>query len=222
MAHRQLALLLALLLAVGCRPESGGEAPAAAAEPAPAVPVAEPSARQTETGAVATVLDEDIHSTDPAEVQDAILSRLFDRYVEQQGITVTDAELDAYVESMRAGMAAAGLTAESELTPEEAAEVDAMRRDMGRALIRQWKINRALYKKYGGRIVYQQLGPEPLDAYRRFLEGAQAAGVFTIHDASVAEAFWRYFTDESMHDFMEPDGEDEARAFTMPPWERSE
>lgn len=212
-------LLLVLILAAGCRPESSGEAPAVVAEPAPAAAGAT-SAQRVKSAAAATVLYEDIQGTDPAEVQAALLARLFDRYAEQQGIAVTDAEVDAYVESMRAGMAAAGLAADSELTPGEAAEVDAMRRATGRALIRQWKINQALHRKYGGRIVYQQLGPEPLDAYRRFLEGAQAAGVFTIHDPAVAEAFWRYFTDESMHDFMEPGSEDESTAFTEPPWTR--
>ena len=62
------------------------------------------------------------------------------------------------------------MAADEGLTAEEIQQVDAMRRKMGFAMIRQWKINKALYKTYGGRIIYQQLGPEPLDAYRQYFE----------------------------------------------------
>ncbi len=172
------------------------------------------------TPLAASVLGEEIRTADPAEMQEAILTRLFDQYAAQRGIEAETAEIATFVENMRRGMAAKGLATEKELTPKEAAELDAMRREMGRAIIRQWKINKALYDQYGGRIIYQQLGPEPLDAYRRFLEQRQAEGAFTIHDQSLAESFWHYFTDESIHDFMEPGGADEARAFAITPWEK--
>jgi heat shock protein HslJ len=164
----------------------------------------------------ATVLGEEIRTSDPGEMQEVVLTRLFDLYAERQGIAVTDAEVDAFVDNMRRGMRAEGLTAEDELTADEAAQLEQMRRDMGRAMIRQWKLNRALHRQYGGRVIYQQLGPEPLDAYRQFLEERQAAGDFTIHEKEFEEAFWRYYTDDSLHTFFE----DEAIAFEVPPWER--
>ena len=169
---------------------------------------------------VATVLGEEVRTADAAEMDEAILTRLFDRYAAEQGIKAEAAEIDAYVDNMRRGMAAKGLTAEDDLTREESAEADAMRRNMGRAIIRRWKINKALHDQYGGRIIYQQLGPEPLDAYRQFLEQRQREGAFTIHDKDLAARFWRYFSDESIHDFMEPGSADEARAFAVPPWEQ--
>ncbi|MCB1788089.1 MAG: META domain-containing protein [Gammaproteobacteria bacterium] len=168
--------------------------------------------------AVATVLGEAVHTTDVEEVQAAIITRLFDQYAAEQGIAAEPAEIDAFVDNLRHGMAAEGLTADTGLTAEDAAALDVMRRQMARSIIRQWKINKALYESYGGRIIYQQLGPEPLDAYRRFFEQRQAAGAFEIRDPIVAERFWRYFTDESIHDFMEPGGADESRAFAVPPW----
>ena len=168
----------------------------------------------------ATVLGEAVRTSDPGEMQEIVLTRLFDRYAEQQGIEVTDAEIDAFVGNMRRGMRAEGLTAEDDLTAEEAAQLEQMRRDMGRAMIRQWKLNRALHRQYGGRIIYQQLGPEPLDAYRQFLEERQAAGDFTIHEKEFEEEFWRYFTDDSIHTFFEEGSEEEAMAFEVPPWER--
>ena len=167
----------------------------------------------------ATVLGEAIRTTDAAVMQDAVLTRLFDRYAAQRGIEAEAAEIDALVENMRRGMTARGLTTEVELTQEEAAAVDVMQRETGRGIVMQWKINKSLYDQYGGRIIYQQLGPEPLDAYRRFLKQREAEGAFTIHDPTLAESFWHYFTDETIHDYMEPGGTDEARAFAIPPWE---
>ena len=34
--------------------------------------------------------------------------------------------------------------------------------------VRNWKFNKALYAKYGGRVIFQQAGCEPLDAYKTF------------------------------------------------------
>lgn len=168
--------------------------------------------------ATAVVLGEELHATDAEEVQAVILMRLLDRYAAEHELSVDPAEVDAYVETVRRGTAERGLASADALTPEEAAEVEVMRRQMGAALIRHWKINKSLYETYGGRLIYQQLGPEPLDAYRKYLEERQERGDFTIVAPAVAEHFWRYFTDDSMHDFMEPGGEDAARAFAVEPW----
>jgi hypothetical protein len=77
-----------------------------------------------------------------------------------------------------------------------------------------------LYRQYGGRIIFQQLGPEPLDAYRSYLEERQAAGGFAIHETAFEDEFWRYLTDGSMHDFYEPGSKEEAQALAVPLWER--
>jgi len=167
----------------------------------------------------AEVLGEPVPSTDPAEVRETIISRLLDRYATERRIRAEPAEIDALLGKMRRDMAENGLATEDDLTPEEKAEVDAMQRDMAGGIIRQWKINKALYEQYGGRIIYQQLGPEPLDAYRQFLRQREADGAFAIRDPAIETSFWRYFTDDSSHDFMTPGGADEARAFTTPPWE---
>lgn len=176
-------------------------------------------ASAAEAPLAATVLGEEVRTADADEMQQTIITRLFDQYTADHGIVATDTEIQSFVENLQRGMAAEGLAAEEDLTPEEAAEVEVMRTDMARSIIRQWKLNRELYSQYGGRIIYQQLGPEPLDAYRQFFEEQQSAGAFTILDPSMKEVFWRYFTDESMHTFMEPGGADESHAFAIPPWE---
>jgi heat shock protein HslJ len=167
----------------------------------------------------ATVLGEEVRTSDAGEMQHIILSRLFDRYAEEHGIGVSTGEIDIYVENMQGGASAMGLTTEEKLTETEAAQVEQMRRDMGRSMIRQWKLNRALFGQYGGRIIHQQLGPEPLDAYRQYLEERQDAGDFTIHQQEFKDAFWHYFTTDSLHDFYDTGSEEEIRAFTIPPWE---
>ena len=178
-------------------------------------------ASNDQVSATYTVLGEELRSTDGAKMQEAILSRLFDRYASDKGIKVEQSEIDTFVANMRRDMAKEGLKTEGDLKPEEVEQVASNRRNMAQALIRQWKINQALYEEFGGRIIYQQFGPEPLDAYRQFLEKRQSEGAFAIHDQSLATSFWRYFTDESMHDFMEPGSTDEAIAFAVPPWERN-
>jgi hypothetical protein len=167
----------------------------------------------------AEVLGEPVAETDPTVVQETIITRLLEQYAREQGIRAEPAETDALQAKMHADMAASGLATEGDLTPEEKAEVDAMRLEMARDIIRQWKINKALYEQYGGRIIRQQLGPEPIDAYREFLRQREADGAFAIRDQALARSFWRYFTDDSMHDFMTAGGADEAQAFTTPPWE---
>ncbi len=92
------------------------------------------------------------------------------------------------------------------------------RQQVAAAFILQWKINRALYTQYGGRIIFQQGGPEPLDAYRRFLEDAQSRGDFRIVDKDLEAGFWRYYRDDGIHSFYPPGSREEAQAFATPPW----
>jgi len=206
---------------------------------------------------VAMIFDEAISTNDPEMVQSIILSRVFDRYANEQRIEVSEAEIDAFVnhieqarrtdreqrqqrlaeleqllqangpelanrdelERERSMLAEllAGPLAEDDLTPEEEVQVVEMRRAMGQAFIRQWKINRALYQEYGGRVIFQQGGPEPLDAYRRHLEKLRDNGVLVIRDPEVEAHFWRYFTTDSMHSFMSE--AQAAEAFRKLPWE---
>ena len=170
---------------------------------------------------VAEVYGEAIHTTNADEIQAIILTHLFDRYAKEQNIAVSDEEVNTFVDEMRKGMRAKGLTAEDGLTPEELAQVQQMRRDMGHSIIRQWKLNRALYQQYGGRIIAQQLGPEPLDAYRHYLQERESAGDFSIYREDIKEAFWKYFTDESIHQFYESGSEAETQAFEVPPWKKT-
>ena len=164
----------------------------------------------------ARVLGTDLVATDPEELRYRILQPLVDRFAAEQGIVVTPAETEAYVRSVKAALEKDGIP-QGEDSPEDAAA----RREIAAAFVLQWKVNKALYEKYGGRIIFQQAGPEPLDAYRRFLEEAQARGDFEIVDKGLEEGFWKYFRDDSIHSFFEPGSAEEAKVFATPPWERA-
>jgi hypothetical protein len=210
--------LIAAATLVGCggkAPPSGTQVPASA----PAAVAAQPAAGVYGDPAVPVagqVLGTVIHTQDAEELRYVVLQELTDRYAASQGITVTQAEKEAYAAQVREALSKdPAVAAELE---KETAEDRAARLQIAEAFIKQWKIDRALYQQYGGRIGYQQGGPEPLDAYRQFLEERQAAGDFSIAGDAMATEFWRYYRDDSIHSFFEPGSADEAKAFGVEPW----
>ena len=97
-------------------------------------------------------------------------------------------------------------------------ELRQAREQVAAAFIRQWKINRSLYKQYGGRIIFQQGGPEPLDAYRLFLQEQEKKGAFTIVDKAFEEKFWEYYLTDTKHSFYPAGSSEEEQAFETPWW----
>ena len=214
--HRHLRVLAAAVL-LGCGsktppPATQPPAPAALeAQPAPAAVYGDPA-----VPVAGSVLGTSIHTQDAEELRYVVLKALTDRYAASKGLEVTQAEREAYAAHVRDELskdpAVAGML------EQESAEDQAARLEIAGAFILQWKINRALYQQYGGRIGFQQGGPEPLDAYRKFLEERQAAGDFSIDDPVLAAVFWRYYQDDSIHSFFEAGSADEAKAFGVEPW----
>ena len=162
------------------------------------------------------VLGTVIHTKDVEELRYVALQALTDRYADSKGITVTQPEKDAYVAHMREELAKDPAVAAQ--LGEESAEDAAARQEIAAAFIKQWKINKALHEQYGGRVMFQQGGPEPLDAYRAFLEERQAAGDFTIDDPAMVPEFWRYYRDDSIHSFFAPGSPEEQQAFSAQLW----
>ncbi len=202
------------------------------------------------------VLGQAVRTRDAEELRFYVLHVLTDRFAAVEGITVTKAEIDAFVASTAAALArdraeaaarrdalkrelATGkLSADRKAQVEReiagaeqliadlapamgaaAAEERQARAEIAAAFIRQWKINGALQRKYGGRTIFQQAGPEPLDATRRFLEAAQAAGDFAIANPALEKPFWSYYRDDARHSFYKPGSREEQAAFTTPPWQ---
>jgi hypothetical protein len=164
------------------------------------------------------VYDTVIHTQNAEELRYVVLQALTDRFAAEQGITVTPAERDAY--TARAREALSKDPAVAATLGEETAQDKAARAQVSEAFVLQWKLNRALYERYGGRIVYQQGGPEPIDAYRKFLEERQATGDFKIQDDAMSAQFWRHYRNDSIHEFLEPGSAEEKAAFATPPWQK--
>jgi hypothetical protein len=87
--------------------------------------------------------------------------------------------------------------------------------------VKQWKVDRALHRQYGGRIAGPPGAPEPVDAHRRFLEDRHARGDFQILAPELEREFWKYYRTDSMHVFLPPGSREEAQAFATPPWEKA-
>ncbi len=100
----------------------------------------------------------------------------------------------------------------------EKEEILKIQQGMAASTIKQWKINKALYQQYGGRIIGQQMGPEPLDAMHTFLKEQQENGAFKILKKSFEAPFWEYFVNESKHNFYKQGSREEQQAFAKAPW----
>jgi hypothetical protein len=83
--------------------------------------------------------------------------------------------------------------------------------------VRRWKIDQALHREFGGRIVFQQAGWEPIDAYRRLLERYEAEKAFTVHEPALRPAVYAYFE----HRFVYGDAVMAKFYFDKPWWERT-
>jgi hypothetical protein len=59
-----------------------------------------------------------------------------------------------------------------------------------------WKLQQSLYRRYGGRVIYQQVGPVAIDAMRDFLREHEEQGRFTISDSKLNTLFWSPFERE--------------------------
>lgn len=89
-------------------------------------------------------------------------------------------------------------------------------RNVSRQMLSYWMTNRALYRQYGGRVIFQQAGPEPIDAYAMLIEERQTAGTIKIMDKSLLPGFWKYIKDEKMHSFL--DNDEETRRLMLSDW----
>ena len=74
-------------------------------------------------------------------------------------------------------------------------EVSEFQVQVARAAVLQWKVNKALYERYGGRVIARQGSPmEPFGAYEAYLREQLAKGTFRLVDAQVETVFWSRFT----------------------------
>ncbi len=83
--------------------------------------------------------------------------------------------------------------------------------------VRSWKINKRLYEKYGGRIVFQQAGLEPIDAYRIFINEIIRSGKVEIISSEFKSILTPPLINEKQMFMNEKDAK---KAFDEPWWEK--
>jgi hypothetical protein len=114
-------------------------------------------------------------------------------------------ESEAHLAKVKANLAAPNLPAEKRTKLEkevatlekgQAARRDAVNRDVPEAIARTfivaWKTERELHRAYGGRVIFQQFGPEALDARRLLYEEAEKNGDLVFDDPGVRHLFYYY------------------------------
>lgn len=110
-------------------------------------------------------------------------------------------KLDEEIASLRETIALDESARDSfqKVTPAQLEQID---QEVAKSALLRYKVNQALYRKYGGRVIFQQFGPEPLDAYHQLLLEQQQKGTFAILDKSYEKGFWEYVTNDAMHTFI--------------------
>lgn len=101
-------------------------------------------------------------------------------------------------------------------TPQMQSALTKNERLMAEHWVKNWKISTSLYLKYGGRVIFQQSGPEPHDALRDFLKYEEKRGAFKILDHKYEDRFWNYYTNDTIHIFLSKEEGD--KALSTPFW----
>lgn len=155
-----------------------------------------------------------------------VTSPLAAEYAKAHHLAATPEEIEEYVAwSMTLELAD---PADLDLTPEARESLEEFKRsrkdpspedllamkEVGRMAVESWKFNKSLYEEFGGRVIFQQAGIEPLDAYRQWLRAEEAAGNFKINDPRWRKAFWEYYNPKYHRFVTEPD------PFALPLWKR--
>ncbi|GJL85833.1 MAG: hypothetical protein DHS20C02_16080 [Micavibrio sp.] len=90
---------------------------------------------------------------------------------------------------------------------------------MAEAMVKSWKIKKTLYEDYGGRVIIQKAGLEPLDAFQAFVKELEDSGEATIHDPAYKNVFKtidKYSGKE--HKVLPEDSEEIEDYFDSPSW----
>ena len=141
-----------------------------------------------------------------------IIPALYKHFSEQNHIVVTESEIQAFNKKF-VGFNPSKELANDSTTPQE----PKIMHDMAQNLVLNWKINKALYKKYGGDVIFQQANPlEPIGAERQFLQDQEKAGSFQILNTQEHTKFFNYYL-QSHHSFIIPPSEVN---YDIPWWEQ--
>jgi hypothetical protein len=144
-------------------------------------------------------------------LESLIIPALYKRFSEQNHIVVTESEIKSFNKKFD------GFNPNKELANDSTTlQERKIMHDMAQSMVLNWKINKALYKKYGGDVIFQQANPlEPIGAERQFLQEQEKAGAFQILNAQEHTKFFNYYL-QSHRSFIIPPSEVN---YDIPWWE---
>lgn len=161
---------------------------------------------------IARVYDRQILEQERSDVTSIICTTLVERYAREKGIEATSEEIHRF----RARVFGATKRKKEETDPD--ADDERAESAMARQMIHSWKVNLSLFREFGGRVIFQQMGPEPVDAYRDFLKQKERQGAFELVDKTLEDSFWYYFVTKN-HTFISESREEGERILAVPFWE---
>lgn len=141
-----------------------------------------------------------------------VLRPLLDAYAREHGESPTDAE----VEKLQKEMLSIRLP-DGRSPPD-----DEQSRAFVNSLVLNWKVQRSLHRRYGGRVLLSSLGFHvAVDAQLAYLREAASQGAFEISDAELARDFWRAAAMEGQGD-GDVEGDEATELLAVAPWEEAE
>jgi len=145
--------------------------------------------------------------------REALLSELTSTAIDQARRAEARAQLDA-LDTMREHDARAE---QERRRPEGEKKWQARERRAAEERVRKWKVDRELFREFGGRIVFRKSGWEPIDAYRKLLDRYEERKALVVREPDLRDALFSHFTRR----FLYADSKKAAYYFEKPYWERS-
>ena len=125
-------------------------------------------------------------------------------------------ERRTFIENDIAAMDELSALLKSDGTGAQSDEDKAAQRSVATMMVSNWKFNQGLYHKYGGRVVFQQAGLEPIDANKAFLDELKASGDYTINDPAYQHLFKE--SDDYFNKKFDPVDKVKADEYFASPW----
>ena len=157
-------------------------------------------------GPIAALMGNPIPPAMKHQAGSLIFGALTDLYKQQHDIKATPEEIDQFLNS----------SVFKEMDDRNTSALQDQQMAVG--FIVSWKVNKALYDQYGGRISMQQFGPEPIDGYLGLIADHKKQGTFVFYDPAVEADFMNFFTNQSVAHTITESQEEADKMMSAPFW----
>jgi hypothetical protein len=131
-----------------------------------------------------------IKNMEVQKLQSIIIGLLVENFVKENKIDISSEseEIESFRNTFAKGLGDQAADDASNIFDDDKLE------EMAKFFIAKFKVERALYKEYGGAVIFQQMSPfEPIGAYKTLAEEAQEKGELEFYNKEYKSEFWDYF-----------------------------